>query len=253
MKNIALNLYSVRKYCLSPADLDGTLGKIRSIGYSAVQVSGVPNVPASEIANLLDKHDLACAGCHENLAQLRTDFPAIVSKLKTLGTTFTALGSPGDWSEISEEKLGSFISELEEYAQRFNAEGIRFGYHNHAYEMERRNGKTVLARIYDEAPTLSGEPDTYWIQRGGGDPATWIRRLSGRLPAVHLKDFNWYDKDSYFAEVGQGNLDWEAILDACAAAGTEWYIVEQDEPSPFRDIFESLRLSYEFLRRRIGE
>lgn len=63
MKNIALNLYSVRKYCLSPADLDGTLGKIRSIGYSAVQVSGVPNVPASEIANLLDKHDLACAGC----------------------------------------------------------------------------------------------------------------------------------------------------------------------------------------------
>lgn len=251
MKNIALNLYSVRRHCLKAADLDTTLGKIKAAGYPVVQVSGVPNVPPAEIAVLLKKHGLVCAGCHENLAQLRTDFPAIVSKLKTLGTTFTALGSPGDWSEISEGKLDSLIGELEGYARRFKAEGIRFGYHNHAHEMERRNGKTVLARIYDEAPTLSGEPDTYWIQRGGGDPAAWIRRLAGRLPAVHLKDFNWHETDSYFTEVGEGNLDWDAILDACAASGTEWYIVEQDEPSPFRDIFESLRLSFDFLQGRI--
>ena len=50
-----------------------------------------------------------------------------------------------------------------------------------------------------------------------------------------------------YAEVGEGNLEWPAILDACREAGVEWYIVEQDTCQ--RDPFESLGLSLMNLRR----
>jgi sugar phosphate isomerase/epimerase len=43
------------------------------------------------------------------------------------------------------------------------------------------------------------------------------------------------------AEVGEGNLNWPAILEACRQAGVEWYIVEQDTCQ--RDPLESLRIS----------
>jgi sugar phosphate isomerase/epimerase len=48
------------------------------------------------------------------------------------------------------------------------------------------------------------------------------------------------------AEVGEGNLNWPAILQACREAGVEWYAVEQDECQ--RDPFESLKISYDNLK-----
>ena len=30
-------------------------------------------------------------------------------------------------------------------------------------------------------------------------------------------------------EVGEGNLNWPRILDACRAAGVKWYVIEQDD------------------------
>ena len=45
-----------------------------------------------------------------------------------------------------------------------------------------------------------------------------------------------------FAEVGAGNMNFPAILAACARAGVEWYAVEQDICAG--DPFDSLALSY---------
>ena len=43
------------------------------------------------------------------------------------------------------------------------------------------------------------------------------------------------------AEVGEGNMNFPAILDACKEIGVEWYAVEQDICQ--RDPFESLAIS----------
>jgi sugar phosphate isomerase/epimerase len=47
------------------------------------------------------------------------------------------------------------------------------------------------------------------------------------------------------AEIGQGNLHWDAIIRASEKAGVKWVLVEQDECQ--RPPIESLRLSLEFL------
>jgi sugar phosphate isomerase/epimerase len=65
------------------------------------------------------------------------------------------------------------------------------------------------------------------------------------MPVIHLKDMTILNNQQTMAEVGEGNLNWPAILDACRAAGVQWYAVEQDICQ--RDPFESLAISYKNL------
>lgn len=51
-----------------------------------------------------------------------------------------------------------------------------------------------------------------------------------------------------FCEIGEGNLDWKAIIEACRATNVRWYSIEQDQPFPGRDIFESVKISFNNLR-----
>jgi len=114
--------------------------------------------------------------------------------------------------------------------------------------LEKFDGRTGLAILYEDSDPIyfKGEIDTYWIQHGGGDPAAWIRKLKGRMPLVHFKDMVMHGHEQLMAEVGEGNLNWPAILDACREVDVEWYIVEQDTCQ--RDPFESLAISLRNLK-----
>jgi sugar phosphate isomerase/epimerase len=54
-------------------------------------------------------------------------------------------------------------------------------------------------------------------------------------------------REQRFAEIGEGNLNWPAIMEAARKGGVEWYLVEQDR-SYDRDPFESLAISYRNLK-----
>ncbi len=54
------------------------------------------------------------------------------------------------------------------------------------------------------------------------------------------------DRTQYMAEVGEGNLNWPAIIDACKKAGVKWAIVEED--TCYRDPFESLEISLRHMK-----
>jgi len=128
--------------------------------------------------------------------------------------------------------------------------GIALAYHNHNFEFAKTGGKTWLELIYDntDPKNLQAEIDTYWVQAGGGDPAEWIRKYAGRLSVLHAKDMViGPDNEQRFAEIGEGNLNWPAILSAADDAGVEWYCVEEDDCYG-RDPFESLKISLENLR-----
>jgi len=248
MIQLGLNLYSVRELCQTIEDFDTTMGKLAKIGYPSVQVSGIPAFDPGKIRTILDKHNLVGCAAHENLANLRENgVKPVAQRLKTLGITFTALGMPG-LEDLAPEGFDRLVTDLERFAQEFAQEEITFGYHNHAVEFEIRDGAPLYAHIIERAPSLAFEPDTHWIQRGGADPSRWIRTLKGRIPAVHVKDYTSYDKNPQFAEVGHGNLYWPDIFAACRVAGVSTYIVEQDKPTPGRDILDSVAMSLKFLK-----
>lgn len=250
LNKVAVTLYSVRDYCKTEADLDSTLKKITEIGYKAIQVSAVPLDP-EQVKTAADKYNLKICASHENLDTLRNDFDSIVKKLKTWNCDFTALGHPGDALQPNQEQADKLISELNAYALRFSKEGIRFGYHNHHTEFIRIGESLFLEQLYEKTDhqKFCAEIDVHWVQRGGQNPADWIRKVDGRMPVCHFKDFAILKEEPIFCEVGEGNLDWPSILQACRETSVEWYVVEQDTPVPDRDIFKSLEISFNNLNR----
>jgi sugar phosphate isomerase/epimerase len=120
--------------------------------------------------------------------------------------------------------------------------------------MEGTSGFQVMMDRLD--PKLCGfELDCFWVSVAGNDPAALLTKLSGRVPLVHLKDklagtpvlYKESVDRGAFKEVGNGTLDWKAILKAAAAAKVEHYFVEQDQTPG--DPVESLRQSFANLQK----
>jgi len=170
----------------------------------------------------------------------------VVAEHKALGCEYVAIGGiPKEYR--NPEGWSAFAKEATEVAKKLKEKGLVFGYHNHSFELERVGDRTGLEILYGESgPEFTAEIDTYWIQHGGGDPAAWIRKVAGRSFLVHFKDMTMRGSEQLMAEVGEGNLNWPSIIDACKSAGVVWYIVEQDTCQ--RDRFESLAISLKNLK-----
>jgi sugar phosphate isomerase/epimerase len=244
---VGAQLYTLREFLKTPDDIARTLPKVAALGYRAVQLSALGPMDTYKLKQLLDDAGLTVAATHVGYERLRDDLESVVEEHRVLGCTHVAIGGlPQEFR--SAEGYRRFAKEASEVARRMKARGLIFGYHNHSFELEKFGGKTALETLYGESDpaVFTAEIDTYWIQHGGGDPAAWIRRMKHRSPLVHLKDMAVVEGKPVMAEVGEGNLNWPAILEACREAGVRWYLVEQDVCR--RDPFESMGISLRNLK-----
>lgn len=247
ISQVAAQLYTVRDFCKTAADLAETLKKIRAIGYPAVQISGVGPIPEKDIVRMLNAEGLVCCATHEG--NILTEPEKVVERLRQLGCRYTAYPYPGG------VKLET-LDDVKALAKRLNASGRILAdagqvltYHNHNIEFRKFGGRVMLDILFEEtdAACLQGEIDTFWVQYGGGSPEDWCRKLAGRLPLLHLKDYGvTADNKHVFAEIGNGNLNWKAIIKAAEKSGCEWFIVEQDTCPG--NPFDSLRMSFDYIK-----
>lgn len=246
-RQIAAQLYSFRDFIKTPAGVADTLRKLRTADYRAVQLSSaLPPMPETELKRMLDGEGIAAPTSHEKAAELIQEPRKVIDRLLALDCRHVAYPFP-HWMPTGEGEAVALAEELNRTAEQFRKAGIVFAYHNHAAEFRKFNGRTMLELLYEHAPLLDGEPDTYWVQKGGGDPAAWIERLSGRLQVLHIKDFGvTAERESVMLPVGSGNLDWKRIFAAAEASGVEWHVVEHD--GDCADPFASFASSMNFLK-----
>ena len=246
---VGAQLYTVREFAKTLPEIRETFGKVAAAGYTAVQLSGVGPVDPKELAALLTDSGLTVAATHVSWQRCLEDLDAVIAEHKLWGCVHPAIGGlPGEYH--TEDGVKRFLDELGPVSARLAAEGMDFSYHNHNHELARHGARTWLGALYEDADpaVLKAEIDTYWIQAGGGDPAEWIRKCAGREPLLHLKDMCvTAGRETRFAPVGEGNLNWPAILDAAVAGGVEYLLVEQDQCYEM-DPFEALAVSYRNLR-----
>ncbi len=249
---IAAQLYTCRDILKTPAEIATTLRRLREAGYQAVQLSGVGPIDDGELLRILDGEGLVCCATHESGKKILNEPQWVVERLKKFRCRATAYAFP---EGVDMNDLGSvqaLVSNLEASASVLAASGLALCYHNHHHEFRKLGGRTIFERIFDGAPHLQGEPDTYWVQYGGGDPVDWCQRLAGRLPIIHLKDYAvGKDIQPIYSEIGAGNLDFKRIVAAAEKSGCEWFIVEQDTCPG--DPVDSLAQSYRYLAEHICE
>ncbi|MEI8197131.1 MAG: sugar phosphate isomerase/epimerase [Phycisphaerae bacterium] len=239
---IAAQGYTVRDFAKTPADIAHTCAKLRKIGYQALQISGFGPIAPEEMAKILKNEGLTCCATHTSFERMINEPDRVAEEHHILGCKHLAPGSlPAAYRDEGGPGYLRFARDASTVASKLAALGLTLSYHNHHFEFAKFDGKTGLQLIYDNAPNLCAELDTFWVQTGGGDPVAWLRCLKGRTPLLHLKDMVYLKDAMVMAEVGEGNLDWPAILAAAKDSNTQWYIVEQDTCQ--RDPFDSLAIS----------
>lgn len=247
---IAAQLYTVRAHCGNARDFAASLVRLRGIGYRAVQLSGLGPIPDDEIRAILRGEGMTCCATHEPPATILETPQLVVERLQRLGCRLTAYPYPQGIDFNDAAQIDRLVRQLDAAGAVLQAAGLTLGYHNHGIEFVHHRGRPVLEHVFNATNPrhLVAELDTYWVHYGGGDVAAWCDRLAGRLPFLHLKDYGFTtDNKPEFREVGRGNLDWSRIIPVAERAGCEWFIVEQDTCAG--DPFDSLRLSYDYLRR----
>ena len=259
---LGAQLYTLRNFCKTVEELDETLKKVADMGFTAVQLSGVCEYDAEWVAERCREYGLKIVITHFKYDRIVNDTDATIEFHKKMDCPYIGLGSiPGGFIKDSYPK---FISEIPAAMDKIAASGLKFMYHNHDMEFARcpESGKLFIDDLCDRfsADKMGVTMDTYWVQAGGGDPAQWIMKLKDRNDCVHFKDMIVSVKEDengkmkrniQIAPIGEGNMNYDAIIEACLKADVKYGFVELDDCYG-ADPFECMKRSYDFLTSRYG-
>jgi sugar phosphate isomerase/epimerase len=241
--NIGLQLYTLREE--TAKDFIGTLHKVAEIGYEGVEFAGYGGLTAAQLKELLDQLKLKAIASHVSLAQLTTHLEEEIEYNLTIGSRYIVCPYVAEEDRQTEAQWLAIFAQLQGIGRRCAERGIGFAYHNHQFELVQKvNGAFVLDAMMNEVPqaALLMELDSCWAHHAGQSPQEYIAQYAGRIPLLHLKDMQKLPNgEALTVELGQGEVDLAAIIEASAQTGVEWLIVEQDKCTnpPFESIEES--------------
>lgn len=255
VEKIAIQMWSVRTHLNNFEQAKQTFKKLKELGYDEAQTAGMGGLTYDEYYTAANEAGIEIVGTHGSLEEMESDIETVIENHKKLHTTNMGIGSYArDYTvEIAED----FIERVNKIAKRLAKDGMKFTYHNHCQEfIKLENGKTAMemfAEGFDE--NVSFVLDTYWVQHAGADICSWIEKLAGRIDILHLKDMR-VERSTVkcgvafhcrIAEIGNGNMDWNRIIDTALKTGVKYFCVEQDDcPIEYEP---SLKFSSDYLHK----
>ena len=269
---IGLQLYSVREEM--EKDFEGTLQKVKDMGYDYVEFAGYFDHSAEEVKKILDKIGLSAISVHQTYNVFLENPEESVDFLKTIGVKYCAIPWMGKEQHKGTEIYEQTVSDIKKASEALKANGIELLYHNHDFEFDKFEDKYLLDYLLEDTKGyMMPELDTCWVKYAGADVCEYMRKFKGKLPVVHLKDFvckNLADGPVYalidengkeikdlsreekgfeFKPVGQGCQNFDEILKTAEECDSEYLIVEQDN---FTDIapLEAVSQSRKYLKDR---
>lgn len=252
LPRLSMQLYTVRNEIA--ADLKGTLTRLADIGFTHVETAFWPEgVSHRDAAVHLKDAGLTVSSIHAELPEIGE-----MNTLLELAEIYQCdrliwHGWPEDPRYHSVEgtlELASLYNEISGY---LNANGLRFGLHNHWWELRALPyGETPLEILHEElVKEIFFQLDIYWVAVAGLDPAAVVRQMGSRVEMLHVKDGPANPDDVSADEphqpmtaVGQGTLDIPAIMEASSDTA-EWMVLEMDEVDG--DVFSLLEESYNYM------
>jgi sugar phosphate isomerase/epimerase len=246
IKNVGIQLYSVRKEML--ADAVGTLKELAKIGYKELESA------RSEKGNyygLLPKEIKKIAGdlgmtVRSGHVHVDKDFQRSIDAAAEAGQDYLVCSSmPSNGQTVDNyKKVADIFTKAAEDCKKSN---IIFGYHNHEYEFEKENGQVLYDVLLDntDAKLVTMELDLGWVIISGNDPLAYFNKYPGRFPLWHLKDMDASKKES--TEFGKGEVKIVEMLQNAKKSGVKHIFVEQEEYAS--TALESMKYDFDYLKK----
>jgi sugar phosphate isomerase/epimerase len=237
--NLGLQLYGIRT-ALSK-DLSGTLSKIASFGYKEVETYGFNkqyyHLPPKAFKALLDDSGLTSPSGHYDLDKfalpgstpddLNRYVDACIEGAHILQQPYIV------WPWLDEslrtmEKFKVIVATLNKIGERIKKGGLQLAYHNHNFEFIDYNGDSCYAMLLRESDPayVKLELDLYWSTYMKQNLPELFKKHPGRFPLWHLKDKDKKNPELH-TTMGDGDIDFAALLPYAEAAGAKHMYVEQ--------------------------
>ena len=232
-------------------DVPSTLRRVRALGFTQVELAGYYNLTAPQFKAELDKAGLKAISMHVGFDEVQSKLDEIIKDAKMFGVT--QVGVPWINSPFTKADCEKAITVFNHAGEKLAAHGITFFYHPHGYEfVPNVDGAgtlfdLLLAKTHPKFVKL--QLDTLHVIHPGQDPAALLRQFPGRFVSLHLKDLRKDKEPDNTGEVkdedgrplGQGKVNWPAVLKEARKQGIKSYIIEDETPTVWQAVPQSLQ------------
>ncbi|MDD3108082.1 MAG: sugar phosphate isomerase/epimerase [Alistipes sp.] len=227
-KEIGLQLYSIRDNM--GKDVAGSLKQIAAMGYKVLETASYGDgkfygsTPA-EFRKMAEDLGMRVTGAHLGRGYDKNDIQGVKDWWKQACDAQVAVG--GKYIVLPGVDFGSSMADLDDVCNYFNligeianAAGLKFGYHNHSHEFDKREGHVIENYIIEntDPKKVMFELDVFWATKGGVNPSAYLQKYAGRFALLHIKD-----EDIIGASQ---TVDFEAIFNSGYKQGIESFYVE---------------------------
>lgn len=242
-----IQIYSVRTEINK--DFAETMKKVAQIGYKAIEGYGLGldgnflgKISPAEYKKVITDLGMRLIATHCSYFT-HDNASKMIDAAKTAGVEYLVIPSiPGDIRKTI-DGYKAVADNLNKIGEKCKAAGIKFGYHNHAFEFEAMEGKIPQEVLIEQtqAGLVTFEADLFWTVKGNYDPVKLIEKYPGRISLVHVKDMTTDGKE---ATVGQGKIDFKSIFQAAKKTGLAYYFIEDERTD---DPIANIRANYNYI------
>lgn len=250
---LGLQLYTLRDSI--PNDPKGVLKKVADHGYKEIETYSyrdgkIFGMDFTDFGNYVKDLGMQVCSGHYGLDQATGDsWDEAIADAKEVGQGYMVVPYLAETDRKTIDDYKKVCDQLNKAGEACRKQGMRFGYHNHAFEFDKIDGQTpfdvMLAELDPEYVGI--EMDIYWVVRAGADPIQYFDRHPGRFEQWHVKDMDKQNQDEN-ANIGTGSIDYAPLFAQARKAGMKhWYVEQESYPG---EPIDSVGASAEFLKKR---
>jgi sugar phosphate isomerase/epimerase len=244
---------------LLAVDFEGTLQKLRSIGFEGVEMcspkgyqdpgfANLRTLSATELRKKIEATGLFCKSCHFQHPEIKSEaLQETVGFSKDLGLKDIVVSAAWLPENAVMDDWKMFAEEMNLAGAEIKKAGMQLVYHNHSIgpEIEGEQLYDVLMRLFD--PEMVKMQFQIASVSEGFDVVSYIAKYPGRYISLHMHD--WDPKAKQIVALGKGVVDWKKLLTTAKGGGIADYglILELETRSP-GDPMQDLIESYHYLR-----
>ena len=269
IERVGIQLYSIRE--AMGKDPAGSLKKLADMGYIFVEHANYVNrkfygYEPKEFKKLLSGMDLQMPSGHTVMTahdwdDTKNDFTDkwkyTIEDAATVGQKYVISPWLDEGLRHDMDKLKKFMDQFNKCGELCKASGMKFGYHNHNFEFNTKEGDVTLFDyiLANTDPNLVAQQmDVGNMLGAGGIALDLLKKYPGRFELMHVKDEIKSDTgqgmDGYDSTIlGTGVMPVKDIVkEARKNGGTNWFIIEQ-ESYQGKDPFDCVKIDLQTMKK----
>jgi sugar phosphate isomerase/epimerase len=246
---LGLQLYSMRFEFKK--DVLRTLDDVKHFGFCEVELAGTYGYSPADFLKELNARGLKPVSTIVDFALLKNDIGKVIAEAKTLGVEYVGCGWIPHKRPFNQSNVDEAAAVFNAAGEKLKAAGLKFFYHPHGYEFQPTANGTLMDELAAKCKPefVYFELDVFWATHAGQDPVKLLEKYPKRFVLMHVKDLRkdvagdltGSAKDDTSVAIGQGKVNWAAVMKAAKKAGIKHYFIEDEAETAPQQIPVSLR------------